>query len=314
MELTIKTANYILTVAQEKNITHAAQKLYISQPTLSLAIQKAEQQLGEKIFIRNGSELTLTRIGVKVVDACLRLVKLSRDLENEIDDELRSYSGQVVVGMPYNLGVSFFPQLLSIYQQEYPNVKMIPIEANSLECEKRLLAGSIDVALIPLPLPIESRQLKTRHLIHEHLVLTTKKGHPIREKAVNRGKRYPYLDLAELKDETFVLGPPEQRARILADQLFKIAKFEPKIAYICKNIDGQRTMAAAGLGFAISPEHYQDFYPLSKEIDQYYMLPPYDIPWEIVMVYRADGYLSVPAKECCKILSQFVHNAMNSST
>ena len=287
MELTIKTANYILTVAQEKNITHAAQKLFISQPTLSLAIQKAEQQLGEKIFIRNGSELTLTRVGVKVADACLRLVKLSRDLENEIDDELRSYSGQVVVGMPYNLGVSFFPQLLSIYQQEYPNVKMIPIEANSLECENRLLAGSIDVALIPLPL---------------------------REKAVDRGKRYPYLDLAELKDETFVLGPPEQRTRILADQLFKIAKFEPKIAYICKNIDGQRTMAAAGLGFAISPEHYQDFYPLSKEIDQYYMLPPYDIPWEIVMVYRADGYLSVPAKECCKILSQFVHNAMNSST
>lgn len=312
MDLSIKTATYILTVAQEKNITHAAQKLYISQPSLTLAIQKAEQQLGEKIFIRTGNELTLTRVGIKVADACGRLVKLSRDLENEIEDELRSYNGQVVVGMPYNLGIRFFPQLISIYQQEFPNVKMVPIEANSLECEKRLLAGTLDVALIPLPLPILSSKLATRHLIREHLVLTTKKGHSIRNKAIDNGSRYPCLNLTDLKDEPFVLGPPEQRTRILADQLFRMAKFDPKIAYISKNIDGQRLMAAAGLGFSISPEHYQDFYPLSKEIDQYYMLPPCDIPWDIVMVYRADSYLSVPARECCNILSRFAHDAMRS--
>ena len=305
MELTIKLAYYILTIAQEQNITHAAQKLYISQPSLTQAIQKAEQQLGEKIFYREGNALLPTRMGSKVVEACGRLVKLSRDLQNEIQDEIKSYNEHVVIGMPYNLGVHMFPKLFSIYQAEYPNVKMLPVEGKSVELEKMLLAGTVDVALIPLPLPIQNSLLTTRLLIHERMLITVKKGHPIREKAVDRGCRYPFLPMEALGTEDFVLGPEGQRNRVVIEQMFKQAHIRPGISYVCKNIDGQRLMAAAGMGFAICPEHYHKFYPLVQEADLYYPLLTPEIFWDVAMVYRNDSYLSVPTAECCRILSRF---------
>lgn len=305
MDLTIKLAHYILTIAQEQNITRAAMKLYISQPSLTQAMQKAEHQLGEKLFYRDGNTVLPTRFGQKVVSACGRLVKLSRDLENELEDELHSFNNQVILGMPYNLGVHMFPRLFTIYQQEYPNVKLVPIEEPSLELEKHLLSGFIDVALIPLPLPIQSNQLSTKPLIHERMLVTIKKGHSIRKKAVDIGLRYPAIHLTDLENEPFVLGPPKQRIRVFCEQLFKLAKFEPNIAYVSKNIDGQRMMAASGVGFTICPEHYQEFYPLREDVDLFYLLPPCDLCWDVVMVYRTDSYLSVPTRECCKILSRF---------
>ena len=305
MELTIKVAQYILTVAQEQNITHAAQKLYISQPSLTQAIQRLEQQIGEKIFYREGNLILPTKIGKKIISACSRLVKMSRDIQNEIQDELKSFNEHIMIGMPYNLGVHMFPKLFMIYRQEYPIVKMTPIEARSVELEKMLLAGLVDVALIPMPLPTQSNILTTQPLIHERMLLTVQKGHPIAEKAVDRGERYPFIDFSLLKNEPFVLGPEGQRNRVVCEQMCKQAHFIPNISYVCKNIDGQRLMAAAGMGFAICPEHYQQFYPMLQEADLYYPLLPEEVFWDVALVYRNDSYLSVPTTKCCQILSRF---------
>lgn len=312
MELTIKVAQYILAVAQEQNITHAAQKLYISQPSLTQAIQRLEQQIGEKIFYREGNLILPTRIGDKIVSACSRLVKLARDLQNEIQDELKSYNEHIVIGMPYNLGVHMFPRLFMIYRQEYPTVKMTPVEGRSVELEKMLLAGSVDVALIPLPLPTQSSLLTTRMLIHERMLITVQKGHPIAAHAVDKGEKYPFLDFSLLRDEPFVLGPEGQRNRVVCEQMCKLAHFIPNISYVCKNIDGQRLMAAAGMGFAICPEHYQTFYPLLQEADLYYPLLPEEVFWDVALVYRKDSYLSVPTRKCCQILSRFAQGVPES--
>ena len=139
LNLSTREIEYVLAVYQENSFTAAAEKLFISQPSLSQAIKKTEDKLGFTIFVRTKKGLRLSEEGKCFIDTCLRISKNMRDYENEISDINTLNSGHLAIGMPFHLGEFIIPSVIYSFRKRYPGVRLTLIEKKSSELEISLV-------------------------------------------------------------------------------------------------------------------------------------------------------------------------------
>ena len=138
---------YIYAVYQEKSFTKAAQRLYISQPSLSATVSKVEKEIGYPIFDRSGREVTLTYIGQKYIRAAEQIMQIRNDLANEIDDLVKLRKGKVVLGCTAFIACHFLPPLLKAFGRKYPDVEVqLKVEPSTL-LRERLEKGLVDIVI-----------------------------------------------------------------------------------------------------------------------------------------------------------------------
>lgn len=303
MNLSIKEAEYILAIVSEGNMSRAAQKLYVAQPSLTLTVQKLERQLGTKLFIRENNRMKPTYAGERFVEACNKLVKICRDVENEFEDMNQMNSGKVIIGMPFNLNCYVFPLLYSICQRDYPDIKAVPIEGSSWDLESMLLDGAIDLAVLPLPIKNQAL-LNSEIILEEQLVLSIPQDHWLNQHAQHLpDSRRPYIDISLTDGEPFVMSLPGQRTRLATETVLRSANVTPKIAFITKNVETKIRMSAVGLGLAVFPEHYLEFSPPPKGANYYYISNANHTDWKVAIIYRKDSYFSKASAHCKAILT-----------
>lgn len=304
MDISVKDAQYFLAVAAEGNLTHAAQKLYISQPALSFTVKKIEQQLNIKLFVRENNRLKLTYEGQRFAEACNNIVKICRDMENEFSDMKYANSGKVVVGMPFNLICYAFPLLYKNVKARYPEIHLTPVEGNTQELEALLFSGEIDVAFIPYFIK-NPEQFNILQVFHEKLVLSVPEDHEMNRYAEKRpGYARPFLDFKLADHEPFVLNAPRQHVRFAAEQAFRNAGISPKTVFVTKNVTTSITTSAVGLGLALFPEHYLSFSKPPSGANYYYIDEEYDPGWRACVIYRKNTYFSDACRQCVEVLTK----------
>lgn len=310
MNLSIKEAEYVLTILAEGNLTRAAQKLYIAQPSLTQLLQKLEIQMGTKIFYRNGRDYVPTQAGNVLVEACQKICKISRDLENRIQDFSQKHQRTVIVGAPFNIGAYLFPRLFQIYRDECPDTQFIPVEARSAELEKDLLESEIDLAVMPLSTDKFNSEIRHAVLMKEHMVMSVPKGHSLNGKCkVISGERYPYIDVSLTDGENYILSAPGQKLFDVCRKIFSAAKIIPHPIFVSRSFEAKKRLSAAGMGLTIFPEHYHEFYQSPGEANYYYLLPPCDFTWDIAVFYREEDLSAPVIKQCIKILMSIFSRA-----
>jgi len=301
--LSTKEAEYILTIISEGNLTKAAQKLYISQPSLSQAIQKLEKGFGVPLFLREGHRIKPTFYGSRCAEVCSRMIKLCRDMANEFDETNNINRGSVIVGMPFNLSSYIFPVLYSIYQKKYPKIKVTPVEGTSQDLESMLVSGNIDIAVITLP--CKNPVLECKKIFDANMILSVPNGNRLNQYAVNKpGERHARLDIKLADREPFILSPVGQKVYGVEQDIFKYAGITPKIVFVTKNVETKKRMSAAGLGLAIFPEHYLDFYSSYSGANYYYIDCDYESHWTVGAVYRKDSFMPKATADCLSILTE----------
>ena len=138
---------YVYEVYKEKSFSQAAHNLFISQPSLSAAVKKAEEKIGYPIFDRCTKPLTLTECGKAYIRAVESILSVQADFSNYVNDLGELKNGTLVLGGSSLFSSWILPQLMEKFHQEYPHVKISLIEENTVKLEKLLQDGNIDLVL-----------------------------------------------------------------------------------------------------------------------------------------------------------------------
>lgn len=287
-----KEIEYIMAVAEEGNITRAAQRLYIAQPSLSQCIHKIETQLGAKLFIRTNSGLTLTYAGELFLASASKILKIYRDLENNIFDINTMKSGRLVVGTPFLLGSQVLPLIYPIYRSKYPNIQIQLIEEGALSLEHSLINGKIDLAILPLPLNLSNIQYEILSVCKMVICVP-----PHSELLAYVNPEDNTFDIRVLNDQPFILGHPEQRIRQVADAILKEANVSVKTVLLTRSVETAARLSSNGLGFAILPESYIKHYSSIPQTNYFYIPAKYPTQWTVVAAYLNNTYLSLAAQK-----------------
>lgn len=247
--MTLTELKYVIAVAREHHFGRAAESCGVSQPSLSVAIRKLEEELGVSIFERRSSEIALTPVGEKIVEQAQRVMEESRriaDIAHEGQDPL---SGPIKLGVIYTIGPYLLPELIRELSSDQPNMPVYLEENFTSELLERLKTGQLDLAIMADT--IADTGFMTLELYSEEFVVAVPSHHPW----VNRN----YVNSSELKDQTMLLLGAGHCFR---DQILGVCpdlmRFQAQASDVQRTVEGSSLqtichMVAQGLGITVLP-------------------------------------------------------------
>lgn len=173
--MTITQLKYVLMVAEHKNFTKAAEKIFVTQPTLSMQIQKLEEELDILIFDRSTKPLKLTEIGTTIIEQAKKIVHEAERMQDIVDQQKGFVGGEFKLGVIPTVMPTLLPMFLKAFTNRYPKVKLKIEELNTDECMQRLQEGNLDAAIAATPLLNEN--ISERVLYYEPFVAYIPENH-----------------------------------------------------------------------------------------------------------------------------------------
>jgi LysR family hydrogen peroxide-inducible transcriptional activator len=196
--MTITQLQYVLAVAEYKNFTLAAEKCFVTQPTLSMQIQKVEEELDIQIFDRSKKPIQLTDIGLKIVNQAKNIVNEANRIQDIVEFEKGFVGGDFRLGIIPTIMPTLLPMFLGNFTKKYPKVKLIIEELNTDEIITRLNNGHLDAAIAATPL--EEPKIKEIVLYYEPFVAYIPSHHPLSNKTEILSEDIENEEILLLKD------------------------------------------------------------------------------------------------------------------
>lgn len=166
--MTITQLKYLLSVAEYKNFTIAANKSFVTQPTLSMQIQKLEEELDVQIFNRKKKPIQLTPIGEKIIEQAKTIVNESNRINDIVDQQKGFIGGEFKLGIIPTIMPTLLPFFLKSFLKKYPKVHLIIEELTTIDMVKKLSEGHLDAGIAATPL--ENEAIKEKPLYYEPFV------------------------------------------------------------------------------------------------------------------------------------------------
>lgn len=249
----LKKLEYIVTIAEEGNISHAANKLFVTRPALNHFLLNLEQDLGLKLFERNTKKLVPTYAGKLYIKSAKQILDIKKQTYKMLEDIMDNHIGCISLGVTHGIGNAMLADVLPKFHQKYPNYTLNLKEGNVRDLEAKVSDGDIDFAVVGNgSIPTTLKHITT---IACEVVLVLPPGHPLGIYAAPSGQPHASLDLTLLKDELFVLMNRDTNIRAIADKHFNLAGFKPKILVECSMSTLAYKFVKSGLGPSILMEN-----------------------------------------------------------
>ena len=152
--MNLNELRYAVAVSQMRNFRRAAEKCFVTQPALSLAIQKLEDELGVQLFERSRKEVTLTPIGARIVEQAQRVLEEVGRIPEIAKQGRDQLAGKLKLGAIYTVAPYLLPELIPILHRKAPQMPLEVMEGLTSQLDVMLRDGSIDVAIIALPFDV----------------------------------------------------------------------------------------------------------------------------------------------------------------
>ncbi|OBC01208.1 LysR family transcriptional regulator [Mycobacterium sp. 852013-50091_SCH5140682] len=233
--------HWFVVLAETEHVTDAAAELHISQPTLSRALARLEDEVGTPLFDRVGRRLRLNAYGELLLEHARRSLAEMRSATERIAALRDPDTGTVRLAFLHSQASWFVPDLLRRFRAEAPRVQFALIQGAAHDIVDALAGGRVDLA-ITSPRPDGYRW---RGLYLERLCLAVPRGHRFADRTQIR--------LADAGDEPFVALAPEFGLRQLTDELCAEAGIEPQVVFEAMEIPTMEGLVAAGFGVAVVP-------------------------------------------------------------
>lgn len=267
--MTDRQLKCLVTLAEEGNMTVAAQKLFVSQPSLSYLLSYVEKELGTKLFNRNTTPLSLTPAGVSYIEAARKILNIKREMENQISDITAAHQSTLQIGCGAQLSAILYPKVLPEFIRDYPNVSLKLVEDHFVNLCTQFSRGELD--LVVANRLIEDGMVDSTLLYREEIILMAPDS--VELKATEDSSRiYPVVEVDELRELPFVLVKQGQNLRRSIDALFDAYDINPHIILETNNWETCYRMVAQNIGFTIIP-HVRQFSSLVETGVKPYSLP-----------------------------------------
>ena len=245
--MTLTELRYIVALARERHFGRAAEKCFVSQPTLSVAVKKLEDELGVILFERGPGEVSVTPAGQKIVEQAQRVLEEAMRIRELAAAGRDPLAGPLRLGAIYTIGPYLLPKLIPILRRTAPAMQLLIQENFTHRLGEELKSGEVDVILVALP--FEEPGVVTRAVYDEPFLVAVPKGHPWESK-----KRVTSDELT--RESLLLLG----EGHCFRDQVLEICHTvrARERSPLAKTVEGGsletiRQMVAGGVGVTVLP-------------------------------------------------------------
>ncbi len=256
--MTIVQLEYIVAVDTYRSFVMAAKKCFVTQPTLSMQIQKLEEDLGVKLFDRSRQPVIPTEIGVEIIEQARIIISEAAKVKEIIEDKNNEIGGELSLGIIPTVAPYLAPKFLGNFLEKYPKVKLTIAELQTETIISQLKSGILDCGILATPL--EQNGLVELPLYYENFVAYLSKTSPLFKK-----KAILPIDLAD--DKLWLLN----EGHCMRNQILNICKYKKisnaQLEYNTGSIETLIRMVDGNNGVTILPElSIQDFQ--TKQLDK----------------------------------------------
>lgn len=245
--MTLNELRYIVALARERHFGRAAEAAFISQPTLSVAVKKLEDELGTQLFERTKHDVTPTPVGERIVEQAQQILESVQRIRETARGDADQLHGPLRLGAIYTIGPYLLPHLVPELHERAPAMPLILEEGYTHELRRRLKQGELDAILISLP--FEEPGVVTMPLYDEPFVAVLPSTHP--------AALQEEIDLSELaRADLLMLGP----GHCFRDQIIehcpecgRSVSTDGHPALGGSSLETLRHMVASGLGVTVLP-------------------------------------------------------------
>ncbi|MDQ0242736.1 DNA-binding transcriptional LysR family regulator [Bacillus fengqiuensis] len=287
----IRDLRHFMEVANQRNFTKASSAIHLSQPALSKAVKRLEEELGVELFDRSGRELKLTDAGKIVYNQGVKVFSTIQDLTALLDDLMNLPTGEIKIGIPPLIGTLFFPLIAKEFHEQYPNITLELVEHGAKHITTAVEDGKVDLGIIVLP--ADHQKFSVYPFITEEFILYTNMNHPLADR--------DSVSLHELHNEKFILFSNSFALHDRIIQECRNAGFDPAISYKSSQWDLIIELVSADLGITILPKSIYNKlnHPNIKAIPFVDTIPM----WELGIITKKDGYVSFAVKKLLEYLT-----------
>ncbi|MDN2567030.1 hydrogen peroxide-inducible genes activator [Aquibium sp. A9E412] len=243
---TLRQLSYLVALAEERHFRRAAERVHVSQPTLSTQLQELERRLKAPLIERPSSRVALTPLGRDIAERARRVLAEVQDIVDLAAASQHGLSGTLRLGVPPTLGPYLLPHILPRLQARHPELKFYVREGKPHALQSDLQGGYYD--LVVSPLPVTQADLAVERLFREPLLVVAARNHPLAGR-----QRIDRSDLAGQKVLAIEPGHHlHEQVRALCDELGATLLRD----YEGTSLDTLRQMAGMGFGLAFLPALY----------------------------------------------------------
>lgn len=305
---------YVYEVYKERSFSKAAQKLYISQPSLSATIKKIESRIGSPLFDRSTTPIQLTECGKEYIRSMEKIMDIESEFENYLNDLNELKTGHIAIGGS-NLYTSFvLPPLLTRFTQQYPSVNIRLEEADSAQLKKRLFAGTLDLVIDNCQMDdsiYEGHCFKSEYIflaVPSSFSSNTKaKAYQLTRDDILSSRflddSFPCVPLPLFEQDPFLFLRSGNDTRQRAEQICQLWDFYPRVIL---KLDQQITafnLSCFGMGCSFASDTL--IRTLSRPVNIcYYKLPLQEAHRELYFYHKKNRYITRAIEEFLKITAQ----------
>lgn len=231
---------YFYNVATELHFSHAAKKLHVSQPSLSIAIKRLEASLDTNLFIRHKQGVTLTQAGEKLRDTVCQILALCEETASTIKDTKHEIKGIVRIGCHSTI-TPFLGGMVSQLLDQYPELQIYFHNEISIKIMDDILKGHLDIGLVTDPYP--HPDIIKQHVGYTEMGFWVSKEHQAK------------FDLFS-KETTFIGNPELEQTQYLIKELLKLTKHAKLKQNNINTLEAAVLMTIAGYGIGMLPSNY----------------------------------------------------------
>jgi LysR family hydrogen peroxide-inducible transcriptional activator len=299
--MTLTELRYIVAVARERHFGRAADACFVSQPTLSVAVRKLEEELSTQIFERTNTEVSMTSLGALIVDQAQRVLEEANSLKHLAMHGQDPLSGPLRLGAIYTIAPYLLPSLVRIARKRLPNVPLFLEENFTVRLLEILRQGALDCLV--LAEPFTSTGLNQIDLYDEPFLVAVPKGHPWEFRT-----SIPHRELKE--QNTLLLGTGNCfRDHVLGvcpelNRFGSGATLGEQRSFEGSSLETIRQMVASGIGISVMPRTSVADPEASDQLIRYI---PFEDPIptrRISLVWRKNFPRAAAMEELAKVIRE----------
>jgi LysR family hydrogen peroxide-inducible transcriptional activator len=241
--MNLRAFHYLVTLADVRHFSKAAELCYVSQPTLSTQIRKLEEELDVQLVERSPRKVMLTEVGEEVVERARAMLAEADSIKAIARRSKDPHSGTLRIGIFPTLAPYFLPHVVPEIRRQFPRLTLRLFEEKTEDVITMLRQGRLDAGL--LALPVDDDQLTARSLFEEPFVLAVPEAHALGTKKT--------ITLEDLENQELLLLEDGHCLREQALEVCQLSGAHEKLDFHATSMETLRQMVAAGTGITLMP-------------------------------------------------------------
>ncbi|MDE2304336.1 MAG: LysR family transcriptional regulator [Gammaproteobacteria bacterium] len=291
--MNLKDFKYLVALADTGHFGKAAEKTFVSQPTLSAQLKKLEDYLGVKLVERRPKHVQLTEVGKQIVVRARRMLDESNEIVALARNNTDPLAGKLKMALIPTIGPYLLPRVMKRIRKALPDLGLMLYEHQTEPLLKRLREGEIDLGIVALPVALDG--LETRELYEEAFTVALPNNHPLAERQTIR--------VQDLRGQQVLLLEDGHCLRDQALEVCSRAGVRETEDFRATSLETLRQMVVAGLGITLLPEFAVDA-PFASQRGLAVRRFPKPAPIRRVgAVWRKSTTRSVAIEEICRVIA-----------